>query len=126
MQYTEEFKRLRSHYIQLREKSLHFKTADDRIYREVWRNSEQEVRRQRQGERLQNRMRRRKRKKGRDKEGRKKLSRVKTARTTLELEARSLGFSSRVYLSGLALLLLHDLSYSSSSYIARYPCLSSF
>ncbi|PHJ14971.1 nbp2b, partial [Cystoisospora suis] len=44
MQYTEEFKRLRSHYTQLREKSLHFKTADDRIYREVWRNSEQEAR----------------------------------------------------------------------------------
>ncbi|KEP61723.1 UNVERIFIED_CONTAM: NBP2b protein, putative [Hammondia hammondi] len=44
VQCTEEFRRLRCQYRQIREKSLHFKAADERVYREVWNASEQESR----------------------------------------------------------------------------------
>ncbi|PFH33359.1 putative NBP2b protein [Besnoitia besnoiti] len=44
IQCTEEFKRLRSHSRQIWEKSLHFRKADARIYREVWKANEQEAR----------------------------------------------------------------------------------
>ncbi|CBZ50774.1 conserved hypothetical protein [Neospora caninum Liverpool] len=44
IQCTEEFRRLRCQYRQIREKSLHFKAADERVYREVWQANEQEAR----------------------------------------------------------------------------------
>ncbi|ESS33444.1 putative NBP2b protein [Toxoplasma gondii VEG] len=44
VQCTEEFRRLRCQYRQIREKSLHFKAADERVYRDVWNASEQESR----------------------------------------------------------------------------------